>query len=139
MKNETKNKPVLDEDGDVVEEIKVCSRCSEIPMIWTFAFNGSEWWCPKCGKNEGMMGAGENIPITQELFNLGEALSKELKSTDGYLHAKGIQVCVATIWKGEKIDPADLPDKEKERLEKIVNEWEYNKSLKLKNGKLIIY
>ena len=36
-------------------EIAVCPNCGE-PMIWTFAFSGSEYYCLMCGYSCGMFG-----------------------------------------------------------------------------------
>ena len=40
--------------------MKICDRHDEyeVPLIWTFAFSGCEYWCPYCGNKGGMMGTG---------------------------------------------------------------------------------
>lgn len=104
--------------------IRICSNHPEYqtPLIWTFAFNGSEYWCPFCGYNHGMFGAGEEVDTSEELQN---RLEKFKKFSSEFLHAKGVQVCSAVEWEGKDIDPQDLPQHEKDRLEKILNEWRY--------------
>lgn len=51
------------------DEIKICSNHQEyqVPLIWTFKFRGAEFWCPYCGYQEGMFGAGENVAETEVL------------------------------------------------------------------------
>ena len=50
------------------EEIKICENHKEVvPLIWTFKFYGAEYWCPYCGYTCGMLGAGKNVPVTDEL------------------------------------------------------------------------
>ena len=52
------------------ETIKICDRHDyQMPLIWTFAFNSTEYWCPYCGRKEGMLGAGEDVPFTWKLWN----------------------------------------------------------------------
>jgi len=49
------------------DEIKVCMCDEKTPLIWTFKFNGKEYWCPSCGYTSGMFGAGIDIKSTPEL------------------------------------------------------------------------
>jgi len=50
------------------KEIRICREHeNEIPLIWTFAFDGAEYWCPYCGQNYGMLGAGIKVEETEEL------------------------------------------------------------------------
>jgi len=50
------------------KEIRICDRHEkQVPLIWTFAFPGSEYWCPYCGGNFGMLGAGEMVESTMSL------------------------------------------------------------------------
>ena len=63
----------------------------------------------------GMMGAGEEVPITKEIFERGvkyEELSKD------YLKAKSSQVCSSLMFEGKRISPDDLPESEKRKNEK---------------------
>lgn len=49
------------------KQIKVCECDGKTPLIWTFKFDGAEYWCPRCGYTSGMFGAGKNIESTPEL------------------------------------------------------------------------
>ena len=105
------------------KEIRICSRHhNQIPLIWTFAFNGSEYWCPYCGANYGMLGAGEMVESTMDLKR---AAVKWRQSTTEYLDAKSTNNCSELEWEGKMISPHDLPDEEKERVQKVINEWKY--------------
>jgi len=108
--------------------MKICSGHSEYqtPLIWTFAFIGAEYWCPYCGYISGMLGAGTSVPETPELE---ERHNKFKEFSSDYLHAKGTQICAYTLWEGKKIKPFDLPQQEKDRLSKIIDEWRYNVKL----------
>ena len=108
-----------------MDKIKICSNHEEyqVPLIWTFSFPGAEYWCPHCGYINGMFGAGEEVDETSELKKRLELFKK---FSEGYLDAKGTQVCDRTKWKGKYIKPVDLPDEEKHRLINIVADWKYN-------------
>lgn len=55
------------------EQMKICAcHKKQIPLLWTFAFHGAEYWCPACGYTGGMFGAGLNIAVTEELEKLKE-------------------------------------------------------------------
>ena len=49
--------------------ILICNRHDEqVPMIWTFKFQGAEYWCPYCGHNTGAFGPdGREVPTSYEL------------------------------------------------------------------------
>ena len=62
------------------EIIKICRNHQDkekTPLIFTFAFPGAEYWCPSCGSNEGMLGAGEDVEITNKLKNRLKKYKKE--------------------------------------------------------------
>ena len=65
-----------------MKEIKICENHPEfeVPLIWTFAFNGAEYWCPYCGQNSGMLGAGEDVEETPELKERLKNIKNILKS-----------------------------------------------------------
>ena len=109
-------------------EIKVCRqhRGYEVPLIWTMAFNGAEYWCPYCGCNEGMMGAGTNVEKTAQL-EVRAAMWK--KYTEEFLTARSRLVCSALMWEGKRIKPSELPREELERCRRIVGEYEYKVKL----------
>ena len=110
--------------------IKVCSSHMEtyvVPLIYTFAWNGSEFWCPFCNEHEGFMGAGLDVVETKELKNRAKLFSKATKE---YIHAQAVSVCSKTTWKGEMVLPKDLPDEEKARLQVVRNKgWALNQKL----------
>lgn len=105
------------------ETIRIC-KChdEEVPLIWTFAFNGSEYWCPACGYNGGMFGSGTLVESTKELK---KSLKEWTKKSSDFLDAKSTFVCSELEFEGKRIKPQDLPDAEKIRLRKIVSEWKY--------------
>lgn len=107
-----------------MEEIRICESHQQyqVPLISTFSFPGAEFWCPYCGYTGGMFGAGRRVPITDELQ---DKLLKYRKHSEDYLHAIGIRVCVGTTWKGKIIHPNELPPEEKERLNEIIKNWQY--------------
>jgi len=119
-----KNEDKIDYNNEV-KEIRVCGCDDEypVPLIWTFAFSGAEYWCPYCGENMGMMGAGEHITITKEILDRGNKY-KELSKD--FLHAKSTSACSSLIFKGERISPEDLPESEKKKNRKIINSWKYD-------------
>lgn len=47
--------------------IRVCSVCG-VPLIWTFAFDFCERFCLNCGAKGGMLGTGDDVPVTRELM-----------------------------------------------------------------------
>lgn len=47
------------------KEIRVCD-CGG-PLIWTFLFDGAEYFCLNCHRSMGMLGAGRVVPLTVEL------------------------------------------------------------------------
>lgn len=49
------------------DQIKVCNCDKQTPLLFTFKFQGAEYWCPRCGYTSGMFGAGINIACTPEL------------------------------------------------------------------------
>lgn len=105
--------------------MKICSnhRDYEVPLISTMSWNHYEYWCPYCNEHEGFLGAGESVEETEELI---KRLVLYEKATKDYRHAMGVLVCSKTTWEGEMINPGDLPQEEKDRLEKLRN-WELNK------------
>ncbi len=107
------------------KEIRICTSHQDdliTPLIWTFAFNEAEYWCPFCGKNEGMMGAGELVKSTAVLRN---RLKRFKKISYDYLDAKSVEVCSSMQWKGKWINANDLPEEEKDRLKKVIKDWKY--------------
>jgi len=109
--------------------MKICSnhRDYEVPLIYTYAWNGSEYWCPYCGCHEGMLGAGEDVNETPELLKRARIYEK---ATEEYRDALSTSICCELEWKGKRIKPQDLPDEEKQRLKNIKEKgWELNKKI----------
>ena len=104
-------------------EVKCCSRHEEnVKLIWTFAFAGAEYWCPYCGANEGIMGAGEIRELT---FEECREMVKYKHIGKEFLEAKSANACNSLIWEGERISPHDLPNAEKKRIWKVIEDWVY--------------
>jgi len=105
------------------KEIRICDRHDEqVPLIWTFAFMGSEYWCPYCGGNFGMLGAGEMVPVTMDLKRSAVIWQKRSKE---YLSALSSRACSSLLWEGKRISPDDLPVEEKKRITKVIEDWIY--------------
>jgi len=105
-----------------VSKMRICNseHSIMIPLIWTFAFMGSECWCPVCGYTSGMLGAGEIVGETDILKKRLAFLEAE---TADYLRARKTLICSSLEWMGKRIKPQDLPKHEIKRLTGIVNNW----------------
>ena len=105
-------------------QIKVCGRHDKvIPLLFTFAFNRYEYWCPYCGANYGFGGSKKTVDETPELMEDREEWENR---AEDFLHAKCVQVCISLEWEGKEIRPHDLPRKEKDRLAEIIEDWQYD-------------
>lgn len=105
------------------DTMKICDRHeNQVPLLFTMAFPGSEYWCPYCGGNWGMLGAGQNVPVTMQLKR--EKVKWRFKTRE-YLSAVGTQNCSSLKFEGKTISPHELPKSEKDRLQNIIDEWEY--------------
>jgi hypothetical protein len=107
------------------ETIRICKDHQDelqTPLIWTFAFRFNEYWCPYCGKNEGMLGAGEKVKSTPELRN---RLISFRKLSEDFLDANCAQVCVSMEWEGKTITYDQLPQEEKDKKQKAIADWKY--------------
>lgn len=104
-------------------EILICPANHEeqIPLIWTFAFNGAEYWCPYCGQSFGMF-YGKYVVTNPELE---EKKKKYTEQSKEFLDAQSTFVCQSLEFEGKQISPHDLPEAEKVRLRKIINDWKY--------------
>ena len=108
--------------------MKICSdhQDYQVPLIYTYAWNGFEYWCPFCGKHEGMLGAGKDVEDTEELKNRIELYNI---ATLEFLSARCTLICAETMWRGERIKPIELPEEEIARLKKLCETWELNKKV----------
>ena len=50
----------------MTKQITVCTRC-KIPLIWTFLWDGNEYYCINCAEHSGLMGGGDRVDLTPEL------------------------------------------------------------------------
>lgn len=106
-------------------EVRICSHHQEkekTPLIWTFAFNGSEYWCPACGANYGMLGAGDIVNLTK---TLERRLSKYTKLSSKFLKAKGLLVCSSFEHKGEQRKFSEMSQRFKTYWINRSKEWKY--------------
>ena len=104
--------------------IKICGAHDHrpTPMIFTFAFPGSEYWCPYCGHHGGMFGTGIDVPTTLELE--ATAMTDEAGAQD-YLRAIGGLRAVKVLYRNEWVSPDDLPPDEVSRRNRIIANWHY--------------
>ena len=60
-------------------QIVVCGRCEE-PLVWTFMFDGAEYYCPCCGLTAGAFGGEtEEVDETPELKRREKIISDYFK------------------------------------------------------------
>lgn len=105
------------------KEIRICNcHDKEVPLIWTFAFDGAEYWCPYCGYTCGMFGAGKVVKLTPELK---QSQKEWIKKTKPFLTAVSTLNCSAMKIKGVLVMRKDFPAKMVEKYRKIRNEFEY--------------
>ena len=106
----------------MTEEMKICTghKGRKTPLIWTFVFPGAEYWCPYCGYRGGMFGAGDNVPVTEELK---ERAKHDEELARPYLQAIGWRSCSYMEFEGKTIKPDELPQTEKDRYLKTLAEW----------------
>lgn len=110
--------------GSNDDEIRTCRRHRDekvVPLIWTFAFHGAEYWCPYCGMNYDMFG-GVRESADDELE---QSLKEWTERTRSFLGARSALVCDLIRYKGKTMKPSELPPKVLERYKRIVNEWKY--------------
>ena len=104
-------------------KVRCCNRHEEnVKLVWTFAFNGYEYWCPYCGANYGMLGAGEIRELT---FSEMREMVKYRTIGKDYIDAIDSFNCDELKFNGKWIKPEDLPEEENERLQLIIDNWVY--------------
>ncbi len=110
--------------------MKICENHEEykVPLIYTYAWNGYEYWCPYCGDHRDMFG-GVKVEETPELKKRAELYEK---ATEEYLNARGTLICSKTKYKGEWIKPSELPKEEIKRLQEVSKTWELNRKIEVK-------
>ena len=96
------------------DEVTVCdSHDTDTQLIWTFAFDYKEFWCPACGATYGMMGAGRNVKWNWRIHN---QYVKDLKNSRKFL------IACSTL-EGKK--PDEMPGKLREYYERGRKKWKY--------------
>ena len=107
-----------------MKQMRVCSNhlTTPTPLIWTFAFNGAEYWCPHCGQNYGMLGVGKRVNPTPELE--AKLANDEQRSAD-FLAARSRLICTSVEYNGVMMDPKDLPERERQEDLNTVRKWFY--------------
>lgn len=110
------------EDSLRMNTIKICDNNHDlpIPLIWTFAFPGAEFWCPVCGLTGGMFGTGEPVPETPALK---AKLEEYERLTAAYLRARGSKVCISMMYEGKQTDREDLPEHAVQEFTEIIVAW----------------
>jgi hypothetical protein len=113
--------------------IKICNDYShedyQVPLIWTFAFSGAEYWYPYCGFTGGMLGSGEDAP-TSKLLEDRQAAYK--KVSQNYLIANGRKIAVATKHEGKTYrPPSTLPDEVKKQDQEYIDNWKYGQKIEV--------
>jgi len=108
--------------------MKICSNHPEypVPLIWTFSFPGSEYWCPYCGINGGMLGTGERAEETPELI---ERREKHKEASKDYLYAMGVPHSSSMVFEGKRTTFQELPREEKDRIDNLQKEYKYQQKL----------
>lgn len=107
------------------ETIKICENHDyEVPLIYTFAFIGAEYWCPYCGYTGGMFGSGKDVKVTEKLMGRLYLYKQHSKAM---LDATGGLICCARKLNGGKIKPENYPENMRKELVEMAKNWEYNK------------
>ena len=103
------------------DEITVCDcHKKDVQLIWTFAFPYKEFWCPYCGATYGMMGAGRNAKWNWKIHN---EYVNNLKRSRKFLRANGALCCSKFKYRGEWIEPSDMPEKLRKYYERQKENW----------------
>ena len=63
---------------DKLKQINVCPKDHPVtPLIFTFAFNYNEYWCPGCGYLTGMFGHMREMSTSIELIAMHDDLKEK--------------------------------------------------------------
>ncbi len=126
-----------------VNEIRVCRHREDgeyydVPLVWTFAFMGAEYWCPYCGHTAGMLGAGEDVPSTDELEKRGilNTIHYKLKK-DSYLDALSSRICdEMNLPQGGRGNWDDLLQEDKDKFSAIIEQGKSRGKVKIEDVKV---
>lgn len=103
------------------QQVTICDQhTKQVPLLYTFAFPGAEWWCPFCGHTEGLFG-GKQVEFTADLVTEKKQWEEKTKE---YLQARSRLSCSSLIWEGKRISPGELPATERDRLIGIARAYE---------------
>lgn len=108
-----------------MSEIRICSYHQDkerTPLIWTFAFNGAEYWCPACGANYGMLGAGESVKSTKKLV---DRLKKYKQESRQFLRGNSLIICAKTKYRGVWMTFSEMPKKAQTFWRNKAKSWVY--------------
>lgn len=106
-----------------VKYITICDehKESQTPLIWTFAFNGYEYWCPFCFKTFGMLDSHIDVPRTE---SLEKKYSFYKDKTKKYLNAKATMICCGKNIKGKFVARKDFTRSRITRCKNIISHFE---------------
>ena len=105
------------------DDIKVCDSTvhgKQIPLLWTFAFPGCEYWCPVCSIAGGMFGTGKwvkSTPILEQRLDTLKGLTNE------YLKARGTLVADRIEVEGKMLSREEVPPEVYEKARAVVDAW----------------
>lgn len=104
--------------------IRVCTEHKKhVPLIFTMAFPGANYWCPGCGATMRVPDKDAKVELTAALEKLRD---KNLEETKEYLAAASvINTDKRVLFGGRRINKEDLPQEEKDRLQKIVDDHKF--------------
>lgn len=122
--------------GKEKQTILICDNHYEdyqVPLIYTFAFIGAEYWCPFCGYVGGMFGSVKRVPVTEKLIGRRSIYKEYAKAM---LSACGSLVCCGMELNKGMIEPKDYPEEMEKELDEMAGSWVYKiKAIKLINKK----
>lgn len=110
------------------KQIPICS-CG-VPLIWTIAFPGKEYWCPYCGKKFDFL-EPEKIKVTDELE---KKLHLYREHSQTYLEAVNILAAEKLNFKGKWYTKEDIPQYLKDNAKKIIKNYKYKVVLEESDG-----
>lgn len=104
--------------------IRVCTEHKkQVPLIFTMAFPGFNYWCPECGITLKAPDDKSKVPLTATLTKRRD---DNLEKTKEFLQASNVMNTDKRIMFGAmRVKKEDLPQSETDRLQKIVDEYEY--------------
>ncbi len=119
---------------DVKKQIRVCDQHeNKVPLIFTFSFPGSNYWCPHCGYTSRVMPKNSETKLTAPIEKLRD---KNLEDSKEFLAAiKILKSPKAVMWNNVRTKVEDIPAEDIEALQEIVDSYKYGKKPKETKGK----